>query len=86
MTTYSSAPKRISIPLSSNLHKLLEEWARKSKKSVAQFGREAIEQHLKTKQREATRLELEETRKILGNINEEVNLDWSITETEEWPD
>ncbi|MDP8205037.1 MAG: hypothetical protein P9L92_00095 [Candidatus Electryonea clarkiae] len=88
MDSYLSAPsrKRISIPISDELHVSLTRLARQNKTTVAKIGREAIQKFIKKKQWEERQKKLAETCTILEEISDEITRDWAVTEVEEWPE
>lgn len=62
----------------------VEDWVNRRGVSLAEFGREALETYLRSKQKEERNQQLVETCKLFETRSRMIFREWARTETESW--
>ena len=84
-TPNTKANQRFVMYISDKLRKEIAKWVKKQGITMAQFGREAFETHLRNKRREERHAQLAETCRLIELINSNNIEEWRSIETENWP-
>ncbi|RMD92886.1 MAG: hypothetical protein D6813_05085 [Calditrichaeota bacterium] len=77
--------QRFVMYIPNELRKEIENWVNKKGITMAEFGREALEEYLNSKLREERHAQLAETCKKFNHFHKEVKERWKALENKDWP-